>query len=269
MKLFKLLSVLVVISVPCLAAEPAKNAWLGALVRPLPPEISAYLELTDGFYIQVAEVMPGSPAFAAGLKTHDIITHLDEQEIINAEQFQQLIRRRKGGDAIQLRYLRKDGKGIAEIVLAEREVEPDPVPAVPAFPHGRAIIPPPAWHGFPVPHMPVMPQIDQLLDEQMQLLDQIQQQGGHAFRHSHRSSSVQNELGSFRFTEKDGDKHFEAKDPQGNVVFDGPVNTPEERDQLTEPHRIQLEKMDKAGKINAPRPSTPARRAIPPGGSTI
>ena len=41
--------------------------------------------------------------------------------------------------------------------------------------------------------------------------------------------TVTDEMGTLHYTEKDGEKFLRATDPQGELIFEGPVNSPEER----------------------------------------
>ncbi|MFM2143199.1 MAG: hypothetical protein RLZZ476_1743, partial [Verrucomicrobiota bacterium] len=45
--------------------------YIGVLTREVPEELRTQFSLLDGFGLLVEEVMPDSPAQAAGLKTHD------------------------------------------------------------------------------------------------------------------------------------------------------------------------------------------------------
>lgn len=84
--------------------EPEKKpvAYIGLLTREVPAELRAQFALAEGFGLLVEEVLADSPAKAAGLKEYDVLVKLDDQQLVNMEQFMALVRAKKKGDAVQL-----------------------------------------------------------------------------------------------------------------------------------------------------------------------
>jgi len=109
--------------------------YAGATVQPVFPEIAKALKLSVDRGAMVVEVSPGGPADKAGLKGAskqiqvgnivfpvggDIITHVDQKEIKDAEELIKTIREKKIGDSVTLRIVR-DGKSRAlRLTLQER-----------------------------------------------------------------------------------------------------------------------------------------------------
>ena len=56
--------------------------------------------------------------------------------------------------------------------------------------------------------------------------------------------------GVVTLTTKDGNRHLIAKDTEGNEVFNGPINSPEERNQLPETIRGKLRELEGTGDID-------------------
>ncbi|MBK8091629.1 MAG: PDZ domain-containing protein [Verrucomicrobiaceae bacterium] len=76
-------------------AEQKAVAYLGVLTRDVPEELRTQFSLAEGFGLLVEDVMPGSPAATAGLKHHDVLLKLADQQLVNAEQLLTLVRSHK------------------------------------------------------------------------------------------------------------------------------------------------------------------------------
>src|SRR5688572_5121192 len=73
-------------------AESPKAAYLGVTTSPAQPALQKQLQLRPGFGLVVDAVDSGSPAEQAGVKQYDILHKLDDQLLVNAEQFVVLVR---------------------------------------------------------------------------------------------------------------------------------------------------------------------------------
>ena len=73
-----------------------------------------------------------------------------------------------------------------------------------------------------------------------------QKQVGNSFFHqsSQNQVMVSDEKGTLEWTEKDGQKSLRATDSNGKVIFDGPINTEEERKMLSPELRERLRKLE-------------------------
>ena len=114
-----------------LAAKGKEATYLGIAMAPIPQIVREQLDLPAGTGIAIGHVAKGSPAEKAKLQVNDIVTKLDDQLIVNAEQFQTLIKTRKPGDEITLSLRRKGkpqqvkvklGKGNVAVQLGQRNV---------------------------------------------------------------------------------------------------------------------------------------------------
>lgn len=225
----------------------AKGGFMGVGSQAVPTEVAEHLGLPAGVYISVGAVQPDSPADKAGLRKNDILTHLDDQLLVNPQQFQQLVRMRKEGDTVTVKHLRAGKEMTSKVTLAEREIPP-PVAAAPADewfggPRGAPGNPfaDPFWNGG-ANFGDMQEQMRRAQEEMMRHLQhggQVQQA-----QSSSRSTSMTTDEGKFSFTEKDGDKHFRAEDADGKVLFDGPVNSDDERAKVPEELRDNLRQME-------------------------
>jgi hypothetical protein len=122
------------LAAPAVAAEPAKPEakvaasaeaqapYVGVNVLPLTPgfrERDLRLELPEGVGIVVGLVDPEGPA-AGKLQEKDVLTRLDDQVLVNADQFRTLVRTRKPGQAVKLVRVRGDEVDTVELTLAGR-----------------------------------------------------------------------------------------------------------------------------------------------------
>jgi membrane-associated protease RseP (regulator of RpoE activity) len=115
------------------AARPSPRGkptpFIGVLTSSVSPEVRAQLGLPEGFGVQVVEVMPESPAKEAGVKVHDILVKFGDQQLVNMEQLQALVRSRNKGDEVTLAVI-SGGKEstvtvrIGEQMMPERPEEP-------------------------------------------------------------------------------------------------------------------------------------------------
>ena len=115
-----------IIALPVLAADndkatakKATGTYLGVAMDKILPLTRAQLGLPKGVGVAVSYVAKDSPAEKAGLKANDIITQLDDQLIINAQQMQTLIESRKAGDETTITYYRKGKEQTAKAKLTK------------------------------------------------------------------------------------------------------------------------------------------------------
>ena len=90
--------------------NPLKNSAVAQIgpARSSRPRLGVRLEQRDDSGPQIAEVLPDSPAQAAGLQSGDVIRSLAEQPVASVGDLQQLLRQQKPGDTISLQVQRGD-----------------------------------------------------------------------------------------------------------------------------------------------------------------
>lgn len=89
------------------ASEKQEMTYLGVSTFYLSPSLREYLEISEGFGIQILEVLPDSPAAKAGLKEKDVLLRFNDQLLISPEHLSLLVKREKPGSEISLLVLRK------------------------------------------------------------------------------------------------------------------------------------------------------------------
>jgi len=96
-----------------------RRAYLGFAggPRPLPPRLARELGLRAG--VEVVEVMPDSPAAAAGLKTEDLIVSVDGSRVARVEEIQRLLVGDRIGAEVTLEVIREGRRIGLRLVPAE------------------------------------------------------------------------------------------------------------------------------------------------------
>jgi len=95
-------------------AAPAQWAWLGVRIRDLSEqemdEISSRHGLREGFGVFIVEVMEGTPAQTAGLKTGDLVVAFEERPVTETRVLQRFIASSAPGKDVHLTVLRAEGR---------------------------------------------------------------------------------------------------------------------------------------------------------------
>jgi hypothetical protein len=245
--------------------EPA--TFLGVETSPVTPALAAQLSLQDGAGLVVNHVVPESPA-ATVLKQHDVLVKLDDQLLIEQRQLAVLVRNHKEGDEVTLTYLRAGKQATAKVKLAKHDMPKLSMEwnqALPGIggPNGAAFAIAGGNGNFEVltsgnPPMGGPEDINRLLgmiDRGMlpgtQRMNIVRSSGGSGDRsinvtvntgNSH--MVLEDEKGSLDVTIADGKKQLVAKNKQGEQVFAGPINTPEERKAMPAEVRSRLQGLE-------------------------
>jgi hypothetical protein len=214
-----------------------------------------------------------SPAEKAGLKRYDVLSKLQDQLLVNAEQLAVLVRSRKPGDEVELTVIR----GGAPTQLKAKLIERDLAPLEDAFffrssgggPEGHGVLDlqvrqmPPEIRDWWVRHQPDLHQAPDA--------DAHGETAAHGEARAEASARNGQSVTSWSDSEhtltvtiesnKPG-RHLVAKDRNGTVLFDGDLDAPGAREKLPTIVRDKLEKMDAAG-VKPPKP--PASRGEPAG----
>ncbi len=96
------------------------RGWIGASLTDLTPEVAATMGLEASRGVAVMDVLPGSPASAAGLVRGDLITRLDAEAIHSSRQLRNLIATRGAGASARITRTRSGESAVLPITLAER-----------------------------------------------------------------------------------------------------------------------------------------------------
>lgn len=247
------------------AERPANVAFLGIAATPTATEVADHFDLPEGVGLTVQEVVAGGPADGR-LLLNDVIFRLDDQWLVDFRQLAAVVRMKKPGDTVTVEYLRKGQRSKTEIKLGQRDWTPLPASERPdegifqrrfrPFPRYRpdrmdlddSIDPSDVADGLPpAPPFPVPPMMGRPDPDAPERRTEVRIQ----------SRSVVTETRDGKqstLVTSDGHREFEVKDADGQVLFKGPVNTPEEMDAVPQEHRATLHRLLRGKTIIAPLP---------------
>jgi serine protease Do len=233
--------------------------YLGVDTSQVPTVVSDQLGLAKGFGLVVDYVEPNSPAATAGVQQNDILKMLNDQILIEPSQLRKLLQTFPEGTEVTLTVLRKGQEQKLTAKLAKKEVQQRRS----AFPGGNH-----DWHwDFDA----TGDLKEQMQDLKQQLKEQIGDQRGiihEAVTQAHEAARrarddarraadqlriffeddgsvnaskidlgkaqivFSDDKGELKLANVDGRKLLTVKDPQGKLVFSGPVETKEDLDKL-------------------------------------
>jgi serine protease Do len=252
--------------------------FLGVETSEVPNVVSDQLGLAKGFGLVVDYVVPDGPAAAAGVQQNDIIKMLNDQILIDPKQLSKLVRSFSEGTTVTLTVLRKGQEQKITVKLTKKEV-PRRDPWFPGHRHGWN------WNfdelGDLGNHMRGLK--EQLGDVQHGMIhDAVMKAHEEARRARDEARRAANEVrvwssddgalkatridignaqivfsddkGEMKLETVDGKKLLTAKDPQGKLLFSGPVETKEDLDKL--PSEIR-QRYDKLRENDLPAVATP------------
>jgi S1-C subfamily serine protease len=91
--------------------------YLGVSVQPLTPAVAANLGLSSGSGMEVAQVVPGSPAEQAGIAQNSVITSIDGKAVGSQAALSQAIQSHKPGQQIRVVWVDQSGQHSATVTL--------------------------------------------------------------------------------------------------------------------------------------------------------
>ncbi len=233
-------------------AKAPAEVWLGALTKTLPRLVGEHLGLAPGHGLSVEMVVPDGPSAKAGLQKDDVLVKLADQQLVLPEQLAILVQSHQPGDTRKLEILR-DGKPLTlDVTLTPRPPEyarrERPAGAERRADNGVGGLNP-----APVQVLPFEGDVDiaQMEKRLEQMRERLQQQAGRmadqlaqgqapgqvnmqVFRLDQGRVQIGDDKGIIEIEKKDGVMTLTAKDKQGNVMFEGPYSTDEEKARVPE-----------------------------------
>jgi hypothetical protein len=251
--------------------------FLGVETSEAPSVVSEQLGLAKGFGLVVDYVVPDSPAAAAGVRQNDIIKMLNDQILTEPDQLAKLVRSYSEGTNITLTVLRKGKEEKVTVKLVKKEMSERP--EFPErfrghrghsdFPFGN--------HDFDdfgmgdlrgemrdlkgrlgneqrgMIHDAVM----KAREEAMRAREQVKRAGDQIRILSKDQDAIKStkidvgkaqivysdDKGELRLEKIDGKEVLTAKDPQGLLLFSGPIETKEDLDKIPVEVRQRYEKL--------------------------
>jgi serine protease Do len=237
--------------------------YLGVDTSQVPTVVSDQLGLAKGFGLVVDYVEPNSPAATAGVQQNDILKMLNDQILIEPSQLRKLLQTFTEGTEVTLTVLRKGQEQKLTVKLAKKEVQQRHS----MFPGGNH-----DWHwDFDATGDLNEQMNEQMQNLKEQLKEQLGDQRGiirEAVTQAHEAARrarddarraadqlgiffedsgavkaskidlgkaqivFSDDKGELKLANVDGRKLLTVKDPQGKLVFSGPVETKEDLDKM-------------------------------------
>jgi hypothetical protein len=247
--------------------------WLGVETSEVPRVVSEQLGLARGFGLVVDYVVPEGPAAAAGVQQNDIIKMLNDQILTEPGQLSKLIRSYSDGTTVTLTVLRKGAEQKLTVKLAKHDVsghfgmtDHDGAPGAFGM-NGKDF-------NFDFSDMgKQMEKMREKLAEQRgpirEAVARAREEAARAGREARRQARemrllsrdngamrstridmgkaqivYSDQQGEMRLDNLNGKKVLTAKDPQGKLLFSGPVETKEEIDKLPPEVRQRFDKLE-------------------------
>ena len=246
--------------------------FLGVDTSEVPSVLCDQLGLPKGFGLVVDYVVPDGPAAAAGVQQNDVLKMLNDQILTDPGQLSKLIRSYSEGTNVTLTVLRKGQEQKITVKLAKKEV-----------PRRRAWMGDMHMnHDWNV-DLGDVGNMDDLKERMSELKERLGEQRGmihdavvrareeaqratdEAKRSAERSIRtftrdngglqrttidlnkaqivLSDDKGELRIENKDGKKFLTAKDPQGKLLFSGPIETDEDLGKVPAEVRQRYEKL--------------------------
>ena len=233
--------------------------YLGVDTSQVPTVVSDQLGLAKGFGLVVDYVEPNSPAATAGVQQNDILKMLNDQILIEPSQLRKLLQTFADGTEVTLTVLRKGQEQKLTAKLSKKEVSQRHS----AFPGGNH-----DWHwdfdatGDLSDQMQnLKEQLKEQLGDQRGIIREAVTQAHEAARRARddarraadqlriffeddgavKASKIDlgkaqivfsDDKGELNLANLDGRKLLTVKDPQGKLLFSGPVETKEDLDKM-------------------------------------
>jgi serine protease Do len=252
--------------------------FLGVETSDVPRVLSEQMGLPRGFGVVVDYVVPNGPAAAAGLQQSDLIRLLNDQQIVNPSQLGQLVRSFAEGASVDLTLLRKGKEVKVSVKLGKKNLP------VGRGPFGFEQ----EWNfddldkmkfDFKAPDMTAVREaVARAKDQAMRASDEAQRAvrglrivtTDDGLTKSTRidlgkaTITFSDDQGELKMESVDGRKMLTAKDAQGNVLYHGPIETPEDRAKLPANVRQRFEKLERQELPEVPAAPEPPEAPRPP-----
>ena len=231
--------------------KSVKAGYLGISVSSASPALRKQLGL-GGTGLTVNYITRGSPAAGAGVEQYDVLTKLDDQILINPEQFAVLVRMHKPGDTVELTLFRDRKEKTVEAVPGTKMISESELYSG-SNPLARLLAPDRRIRNTGDNAKKRSTMIKELFSK-MNIKGGIGSVQGNIIRtipHTHTTDTVRNSNitwkdgdHTFVVETKNGKKHLTAKDTEDKVLFKGPVETQEEMEKVPQKIREKLETLN-------------------------
>ncbi|MFT3868052.1 MAG: PDZ domain-containing protein [Nibricoccus sp.] len=234
------------------ASAPMQEVtFIGLVTRNADDAVAAQLQMPKETGLVVVEVVPDGPA-AGVLNVHDVLVRLDDQVLIESRQLGVLVRSHKEGDEVTLTYYRAGKQQTARVKLAKHQVT-----------EAGLKLPPNKNKFFArtagEPFGPSTLAFREVHPGEMRISK---------IEHKDAVMVFEDGKGRLEVSHKDGKKFLTARNDKNEVIFSGPVDTPDQRKAMPQEVRERLEKMESTD-VRIPAPPLPPKPGFRSSATTI
>jgi len=251
-------------------APKVPSIFLGVETAQVPTVVSEQLGLSKGLGLVVEYVVPDSPAAAAGIQQNDILKMLNDQILIEPSQLRKLLQTFSDGTDVTLTVLRKGQEQKVTVKLTKKE-RPQRHSWAPGDKHD--------WHwdfddtgDLGEQMQGLKEQLQEQLGAQRGMIRETVTKAHEAARRAREDARraareirmlskdngtlkatridlgkaqivFSDDKGQMKVENVDGKKIVTVKDPQGKLLFSGPVEAKEDRDKMPADVRERYEKL--------------------------
>src|SRR5436305_11120885 len=251
-------------------APKVPTTFLGVETSQVPDVVSEQLGLSKGLGLVVEYVVPDSPAAAAGIQQNDILKMLNDQILVEPSQLRKLLQTFSDGTGVTLTILRKGQEQKVTVKIAKKEMPQRHSMEIGENHDGH-------WDfddtgDFGEQMQGLKEQLQEQLGAQRGMIRGAVVKAHEAARRAREDARraareirilsqdhgalkatridlgnaqivFSDDKGEMKVENVDGKKLLTAKDPQGKLLFSGPVETKEDRDKMPADVRERYEKL--------------------------
>ncbi len=251
-------------------APKVPSIFLGVETSQVPTVVSEQLGLSKGLGLVVEYVVPDGPAAAAGIQQNDILKMLNDQILIEPSQLRKLLQTFSEGTDVTLTILRKGQEQRVTVKLTKKE-RPQRHSWAPGDKHESH------WDfdetgDFGEQMQGLKEELQEQLGAQRGVIRETVMKAHEAARRAREDARraareirilskdngtlkatridlgkaqivFSDEKGEMKVENVDGKKIVTAKDPQGKLLFSGPVETKEDQDKMPADVRERYQKL--------------------------
>lgn len=235
--------------------------YLGVILDPVPEILAGHLRLEPGEGVVVAELVGGGPAEEAGIKVSDVITRVSGRKVGSAADVRAAVEGLKAGDEIKVRAIHAGKERELSVALG---AAPQSMPGG-GFEPNVGGLEREAWEGLPERHADL---IREAMERNLKAFEELERRAGDSgniqrdlLRRLRRGfqgleaesiggmraeSSIRllDEQGSIEMKSRDGHKEARVFDNEGNLLWEGPYDTEQDRAAVPDDIRQRLDRVD-------------------------
>jgi hypothetical protein len=231
-------------------ADGPKQPFLGVVTSIAPPILREHLQLGDAALV-VEHVVPDSPAAAADLKRFDVLRKFNNQTLLNNEQLASLVRSSKPDEPVTLTIIRNAKEQSLQVTITQRQA---PGPQSPLRGPGahrmQQIIQSFRQRLINMGNLD-KPTIDRITQEFRATLEELR---GPIWLNDLRppvgpSLSYDDGVHKLSLSITNGSRSLKATDAKGNILFQGPIDTPQQRQKIPAEIQAKLQRLEAQARL--------------------